>query len=112
MTEDKKDAIVNPADNMNIWNATWITQIGNMELTQTGNTVSGKITQGTTAYTVEGIISNGVFKGSYIVPAKSLFGEIVSFGMVISVDGKSISFRNIDAGAMLKGLNGTKAIKQ
>ncbi|MDD4503728.1 MAG: hypothetical protein PHS15_02735 [Clostridiaceae bacterium] len=113
VTEDKKDAIINPADVMNQWNATWMTQIGRMELTQNGNIVEGIIMQGTTSFPVQGTVTNGIFKGSYLVPSESLFGsDIVTFEMDISTDGSSINFRNIGTGGKLKSLNGTKAIKQ
>jgi hypothetical protein len=112
VTEEKIDSIINPADNLKLWNAAWTTQIGRMELTQTGNRISGKLIQGNTSYTIEGIVTNGVFKGSYIIPSESMFGEIVSFEMEIAPDGQSINFRNIESGARLKGLNGTKALRQ
>ena len=90
-----------------------MTQMGKMELTQKGASITGSIIQDNAVYTVEGTISNGVFKGSYLVPsATGGFGDIVSFEMDISADGKSISFKSIGAGAKLKNLNGTKAIKQ
>lgn len=113
VTEERIDSVVNPADAMNQWSATWITQIGSMELTQNGNTVEGTIMQGTTSFPVQGTVKNGVFKGSYLVPSESLFGsDIVTFEMDISADGKSINFRNIGSGTRLKGLNGTRAMKQ
>lgn len=97
----------------NQWNAKWNTQIGTMELTQEGSEVKGYIMKGTVKYTVEGTITNGVFKGSIMVPsAGSLFGDIVTVEMDISTDGKSINFRNVGSGAELKGLNGTRAMKQ
>lgn len=113
VTEEKIDSIVNPADVMNEWQGAWMTQMGKMELTQKGASITGSIIQDNAVYTVEGTISNGVFKGSYLVPsATGGFGDIVSFEMDISADGKSISFKSIGAGAKLKNLNGTKAIKQ
>lgn len=122
ITEDKKDAIVNPGDtmipgnnmnNLTQWNAKWNTQIGTMELTQEGSAVKGYIMKGTVKYSVEGTVTNGVFKGSIMVPsAGSLFGDIVTIEMDISTDGKSINFRNVGSGDSLKGLNGTRAIKQ
>ncbi|MPM50878.1 hypothetical protein SDC9_97624 [bioreactor metagenome] len=113
VTEEKIDSIVNPADVMNQWQGAWMTQMGKMELTQKGASITGSIIQDNAVYTVEGTISNGVFKGSYLVPsATGGFGDIVSFDMDISADGRSISFKSIGAGAKLKSLNGTKAIKQ
>lgn len=113
VTEEKIDSVVNPADVMNQWNAAWLTQIGRMELTQNGNMVEGSITQGETSFPVQGTVTDGVFKGSYMVPSESLFGsDIVTFEMEISPDGKSINFRNIGSDTRLKGLNGTRAIKQ
>lgn len=103
-----------PAANIgNQWNAKWNTQIGTMELTQEGNAVKGHILKGTMKYTVEGTVTNGVFKGSIMVPsAGSLFGDIVTIEMDISTDGSSINFRNVGIGDALKGLSGTKAMKQ
>ncbi|MEA4847760.1 MAG: hypothetical protein VB106_11065 [Clostridiaceae bacterium] len=116
VTEEKIESVVNPADvlnQMNQWTAVWVTQVGTMQLTQKGNAVEGVIMQGSTALPVQGTITNGVFKGSYLAPSDSLFGgDIVTFEMEMSADGKSINFRNIGAGSNLKGLNGTRAIKQ
>ena len=57
-------------------------------------------------------ISNGVFKGSILIPSESsIFGDITSFEMNMSGDG-SISFKNFGTNTKLKGLNGTKALKQ
>lgn len=53
------------------------------------------------------------FKGSIMVPsAESIFGDIVSLEMELSTDDKGIIFRNVGGDYQLKGLNGTKAIKQ
>lgn len=114
VTQDRIDSVVNPADTMNQWQGTWLTQMGKMNLMQKGTAITGTITQGKTEYTVEGTVSDGVFIGSYIAPSTSgsLFGDIVSFEMNISTDGKSIDFRTFDAGANLNSLKGTKAIRQ
>jgi hypothetical protein len=146
VTEDKKDAIVNPGDIMipgdmmnpgnimdnlnqgnamkqsstapsvntaNQWNATWMTQMGSMQLTQTGNTIEGTITKGTASYLLQGTVTDGVFRGSIMVPSTtSIFGDIVSIEMDISSDGNSINFKNIGVGTEMRGLNGTKAIRQ
>lgn len=113
VTEEHIDSVVNPADVMNQWNASWITQIGTMQLTQKGSAVTGTIMQGGTAITIEGTVSHGVFKGSILVPSESsVFGDIVSVEMNISTDGKTIDFRNIGANNMLRSLKGSKAIKR
>jgi len=113
VTEEHIDSVVNPADVMNQWSASWVTQIGTMQLTQKGTAVTGTIMQGGKTLTVEGAVSGGVFKGSILVPSESsIFGDIVSVEMSISADGKTIGFRNLGANNMLKSLNGSKATKQ
>lgn len=61
---------------------------------------------------IVGTVSNGVFKGSCLVPSERGFGDIVSIEMVVSAVGKSISFRNIGANDRLRGLSGTRATRQ
>lgn len=112
VTEERIDSIVNPADVMNQWQGVWMTQMGKMELTQKGTAVTGDIVLGGKTYTMEGTVANGVFKGSYMVPSESGFGDIVSFEMDISSDGKSINLKNLGKGTNLRSLNGTKAIRQ
>lgn len=113
-TDEKKDAVTNPADNtLNQWSGYWMTNVGIMKLTQQGTYISGTITQGGAEYAIKGSISNGVFKGSILIPSESsTLGDTTYFEMNISNDGKSINFINFDANTKLKGLNGTKAIKQ
>lgn len=112
-TEEKKDAITNPVDSLqNKWKGSWLTNIGTMQLNQEGNFISGTIIQNGKEYAIEGSISNGVFKGSILIPSESsIFGDITSFEMNMSGDG-SISFKNFGTNTKLKGLNGTKALKQ
>lgn len=113
-TEEKKDAVTNPADNVsNQWQGYWMTNMGVMKLTQQGIYISGTINQDGKEYAIEGSISNGTFKGNILIPSKSnALGGITFFEMSISSDGKSINFKNFDAGTNLKSLNGTKALKQ
>lgn len=112
VTEENINSVVNPADILNQWNASWATQIGVMNLTQKGSAVTGIIVQGGKTLTVEGTISNGVFKGSCLVPSETAFADIISLEMGISPDGKTIDFRNIGSSSNIRGLKGTKAIKQ
>lgn len=112
VTEERIDSIVNPADVMNQWQGAWMTQMGKMELTQKGTSISGSIMRGATALPIEGTVANGVFKGSYITTTSSGALDIVNFEMNISADGKSIKFKNIGANSTIRSLNGTKAIKQ
>lgn len=114
ITEDKKDAIINPADSsLNKWQGSWITNIGAMQLKQEGNFINGTIIQNGKEYAIEGSISNGVFRGSILLPSESsIFGDITSFEMDMSSDGRSINFKSFGMNTKLKGLNGTKAIKQ
>ncbi|HWR59963.1 MAG TPA: hypothetical protein VN580_00030 [Clostridia bacterium] len=112
VTEEKVDSVVNPADVLHQWNASWVTQMGIMQLTQKGNAVEGVIMQGSTALPVQGTVTNGVFRGSYLVPSDSLFGgDIVTFEMEISADGKSINFKSFGTNNRLKALEGTNANK-
>lgn len=112
VTEEKTDAVVNPADVTNQWNSSWITQIGTMQLEQKGASLTGSIIQGDKVFKIEGTVSGGKFKGSCLIPSDSGFGDIVSFEMDISADGKTINFKNIGAGNMLKTLNGSNAVRQ
>jgi len=41
-----------------------------------------------------------------------LFGDIASFEMQMSSDGKTIEFKNFGSNTQLKSLNGTKATRQ
>lgn len=112
VTQEKIDSVINPADVMNQWQAAWKTQMGTMQLTQKGAAVTGTIMQGGTALTVEGTVSNGVFRGSCLIPTETGFSDIVSFEMNISADGKSIDFKNIGADSRLRSLSGSKATRQ
>lgn len=112
VSEKREASVVNPADVMNQWNASWVPQIGVMSLTQKGSAVIGSIMQDGTALTVEVTVKDGVFKGSVMVPSTtSIFADIVTIEMAISTDGKSIDFRNV-SGSGLKSLKGTKATKK
>lgn len=107
---EQKNTNAQGSGTTNQWQGTWMTNVGLMELTQKGTTITGTITKGNTVYMLDGDVSNGAFKGSYLAPsATSLFGDIVTFEMDLSTDGKSINFKNFESGANLMGLKGTKA---
>ncbi|MDD4503729.1 MAG: hypothetical protein PHS15_02740, partial [Clostridiaceae bacterium] len=113
VTEEKIDSVVNPADVMNQWQGSWMTHMGAMNLTQKGSAITGTIMKDGKTMTVEGTVTDGVFKGSILTPStSSIFGDIISIEMDISSDGRSINFRNVGVGTEMKGLNGTKAIRQ
>lgn len=112
VSEEKEDTVVNPSDVMNQWNSSWVTRMGNMVLEQKGSDLTGSIIQGDNVFKLEGKISGGTFKGSCLMPSDSGFGDIISFEMYISPDGKSISFKSFGADNTLKALNGTTASKQ
>jgi len=101
VTQEKVDAVINPADVTSQWQGSWVTNVGIMQLTQKGTAVSGNIMQGATAVPLQGTVTNGIFKGSY--------GNNMSFEMNISADGKTINFKNFGAAGSLRGLNGTTA---
>ncbi len=105
--------ITSVTKNASQWQGSWAISGGTMELTQNGTAITGTITKGNTAFMLDGVVTNGVFKGSYLAPsATSLFGDIVTFEMDLSTDGKSINFKSFDSGANLSGLKGTKAMKK
>jgi len=99
--------------NLERWNAKWATKIGTMDLKLNGTSISGTLLQGKTTMQIEGKIVDGIFKGTIMVPTQtSLFGDIVTFEMKMSSDGKTIEFNNLGNNALLKSLNGTKATRQ
>ena len=109
-----KQSVKQPATtSLEQWNAKWTTKIGTMDLKLNGTSISGTLVQGKTAYQIEGKIVDGVFKGTVMIPSEtSLFGDIASFEMQMSSDGKSIEFKNFGSNTQLKSLNGTKATRQ
>ena len=109
-----KQSVKQPATtNLNQWNAKWATKIGTMDLKLNGTSISGTLLQGKTSMQIEGKIVDGIFKGTIMVPTqKSLFGDIVTFEMKMSSDGKTIEFNNFGNNELLKSLNGTKATRQ
>jgi len=111
--QEKIDSVTNPADVMNQWQGSWMTNVGAMNLTQKGTSVTGTIMKGGKTMTVEGTVTDGAFRGSILAPStSSIFGDIISIEMNISSDGRSIDFRNIGTGTEMRVLNGTKAIRQ
>jgi hypothetical protein len=107
------DSVTNPADVMNQWQGSWITNIRKMSLTQKDGSVTGTILMNGKSMSIEGIVTDGVFAGSIMAPSStSIFGSIISVEMNISSDGRSINFRNVGDSAELKGLKGTRAMKQ
>jgi hypothetical protein len=111
--QEEIDSVTNPADVMNQWEGSWMTNVGAMNLSQKGTSVTGTIMKDGKTMTVEGTVTDGVFKGSILVPStSSIFGDIISIEMNISSDGRSINFRNIGTETEMRGLNGTRAIRQ